>query len=130
MAKYIEEKELREWVQNWFEKNRYYHPYSKSNDIPIPELYDILERMPTADVPERNVGKWTPVSEGLPESQTEVIVSCTDDSGDTKFRYTSSGWLTTDKEYWIVDNEINNFVVAWREMPEPYREDKNDAKIY
>ena len=49
MPKYIEEKELREWVQNWFEKNRYYHPYSKSNNIPIPELYDILEQMPSAD---------------------------------------------------------------------------------
>lgn len=58
MPKYIEEKELREWVQNWFEKNRYYHPYSKSNDIPIPELYDILEQMPTADVVERKKGKW------------------------------------------------------------------------
>ena len=50
MPRYIEEKELMEWVQNWFEKNRYYHPYSKSNDIPITELYDILEQMHTADV--------------------------------------------------------------------------------
>ena len=58
MPKYFEEKELREWVQNWFEMNRYYHPYSKSNDIPIPELYDILEQMPTADVVERKKGKW------------------------------------------------------------------------
>ena len=41
---------LKEWVENWFYMNRNYHPYSKSNDIPIPELYDILERMPTVDV--------------------------------------------------------------------------------
>lgn len=68
-----------------------------------------------------NAERWISCSERLPEAQTEVIVSCTDDSGDTKFRYTSSGWVTTDKEYWIVDNEINNFVVAWREMPEPYK---------
>lgn len=65
--------------------------------------------------------RWIPVSERLPDAQTEVVVSCTDDSGDTKFRYTASGWVTTDKEYWIVDNEINHFVVAWREMPEPYK---------
>lgn len=71
--------------------------------------------------------RWIPVSEHLPNAQTEVIVSCTDDSGDTKFRYTSSGWITTDKEYWIVDNEINNFVVAWREMPEPWK-GEDDAK--
>lgn len=56
--------------------------------------------------------RWIPCSVRPPEAQTEVIVSCTDDSGDTKFRYTSSGWVTTNKEYWIIDNEINNFVVA------------------
>lgn len=64
MAKYIEEKELMEWVENWFEKNRYYHPYSKTNDIPIPELYDILEQIPTADVTEINVGKWINTGSG------------------------------------------------------------------
>lgn len=40
---------LKEWVENWFTMNRYYHPYAKSNNIPIPELYDLLERMPTID---------------------------------------------------------------------------------
>ena len=77
-------------------------------------------------------GGWIPCSERLPEGRTEVIVSCTDDSGDTKFRYTSSGWVTTDKEYWIVDNEINNFVVAWMPLPEPYREERRtdaDTKV-
>lgn len=38
---------LKEWVENWFRMNRNYHPYAKSNNIPITELYDILERMPT-----------------------------------------------------------------------------------
>lgn len=47
--------ELKEWVKNWFDVNRNYHPYSKQNNIPIPELYDILERMPTI---ERKTGKW------------------------------------------------------------------------
>jgi ABC-type proline/glycine betaine transport system substrate-binding protein len=28
--------------------NRNWHPYSKSNNIPITELYDILERMPSS----------------------------------------------------------------------------------
>lgn len=46
----IEVSTLKEWVENWFYMNRCYHPYSKSNNIPIPELYDILERMPTVDI--------------------------------------------------------------------------------
>lgn len=68
--------------------------------------------------------RWTPISEGLPPSGEEVIVSVCDESGDTKYNYTSHGWLTTDKEYWIVDNEINNYVVAWMLSPEPYRKEK------
>lgn len=39
---------LKEWVENWFTKNRFYHPYAKNNNIPITELYDILEQMPSA----------------------------------------------------------------------------------
>ena len=48
--------ELKEWVKNWFVVDRNYHPYRKQNNIPIPELYDILERMPTIE--ERKTGKW------------------------------------------------------------------------
>ncbi len=40
---------LKEWVENWFTKNRLYHPYAKNNNIPITELYDILEQMPTIE---------------------------------------------------------------------------------
>ena len=38
---------LKELVENWFTKNRFYHPYAKNNNIPITELYDILEQMPS-----------------------------------------------------------------------------------
>lgn len=50
MPRLIDANELKEWVENWLVMNAYYHPYSKSNNIPIPELYDILGRMPTVDV--------------------------------------------------------------------------------
>lgn len=49
MDRLISADALKEWIENWFVMNSYYHPYSKSNNIPIPELYDILERMPTVD---------------------------------------------------------------------------------
>ena len=48
----IDMKALKERIKNWSEMDAYYHPYSpysKSSTIPIPELYDILTRMPTVD---------------------------------------------------------------------------------
>ena len=74
----------------------------------------LIKEMPTAS-------RWIPCSERLPDDRTEVIVSCHDDSGDTPFDYTSCGWMITDGEYWIVDNDINNFVVAWMPLPKPYK---------
>ncbi len=43
----IDADELKEWIANWFTMNRQYHPYAKDNNIPITELYDILDRIPT-----------------------------------------------------------------------------------
>ena len=58
MSILIDGAELKEWVENWFYQHKYYHPYSKSNDIPCNELYDILERMPTIDAVEVVHGEW------------------------------------------------------------------------
>lgn len=67
--------------------------------------------------------QWIPCSERLPHGFCSdlVNVSIHDDSGDTPFDYTSCGWVISDGEYWIVDNEINNHVIAWMPLPEPYR---------
>ena len=46
MDKIISVNELKEWIFNWFRMNKYYHPYSKSNNIPIDELYSILDSIP------------------------------------------------------------------------------------
>lgn len=83
---------------------------------------DKLRQLPSAQLEQR----WIQCSERLPNSQTEVIVSCRDDSADTIYRYTASGWITTNGEYWIVDNEINPYVVAWMPLPEPWRGEVND----
>ena len=40
----IDFNELKEWIDNWFYVNKYYHPWSKSDKIPISELYDIFDR--------------------------------------------------------------------------------------
>lgn len=48
MPKYIEVNTLKEYVEYWFVKHKYYHPYSRSNNIPIDELYDLLDIVPSS----------------------------------------------------------------------------------
>lgn len=64
------------------------------------------------------VPKWISVNERLPVSHELVIVSVCDTTGDTEFSYTSFGWLTSEKEYWIVDGEENGYVTHWMKLPE------------
>ena len=54
-----------------------------------------------------------------------VIVSVHDTMGDTPFDYVSTGWITPDHYWWVVDNEINNYVIAWAYLPKPYKEKNN-----
>ena len=68
MSRYTDVDVLKEWVENWLYKDRYYHNGRVSKAIPTTELYDILEQIPTADVVEVKHGKWmfTPChSEGI-----------------------------------------------------------------
>ena len=148
MPKYIEENELREWVQNWFEKNRYYHPYSKSNDIPIPELYDILEQMPSAQPEQR----WIPVSERLPDNTDPVNITYVNHDpvsyyADIKDKpFTATGHYCNGRWWWhsvICQDYLDEYghcdidamddaieVIAWMPLPEPYKEDKDDGEIH
>ena len=74
------------------------------------------------------VQRWIPVSERLPHGFCSVLVTVSihDDSDDTPYDYTSCGWVTANGEYWIVDNEINNHVVAWMPLPEPYKAERRE----
>lgn len=47
--KLIEVNNLKSWIENWFDKNKYYHPHSKSENMPKSELYDILEQIENVD---------------------------------------------------------------------------------
>jgi len=80
-----------------------------------------IDDMPTIEQPEQ---RWIPVTERLPEDDTEVVVSCTDDSGDSEFSYTTTGWHF--KGLWVVGNERSYFVRAWQPLPEPWKGEDNE----
>ena len=69
--------------------------------------------------------QWIPCSERLPEDEEEVIVSVRDDSGDNTLNYSSFGWYACAGDFWVVDNEVNERVVAWMPLPEPYKEERS-----
>lgn len=55
----IEVDNLKSWIENWFDKNKYYHPYSKSENISKSELYDILDQIENVDaIPIEWIEKW------------------------------------------------------------------------
>ena len=41
----IESETLKEWIENWFYKNKYYHPFSNRKTIPISELYAVIDEL-------------------------------------------------------------------------------------
>lgn len=49
MSDLISRKEAIEWVQNILATHLYYHPRSKSRNVPIDEVIDRLERVPSID---------------------------------------------------------------------------------
>lgn len=72
-----------------------------------------------SNLPSVQEQRWIPVTERLPEDDTEVVVSIHDDAGDTSFDYTTVGWHF--KGEWIVNDERNYYVSAWMPLPEPYK---------
>lgn len=68
--------------------------------------------------------QWIPCSERRPHYSETVIVSILDDTGDCDLNYTDVGWITRDGT-WIVDNDENNMVTAWKPLPEPWKGEKD-----
>ena len=65
---------------------------------------------------------WTPINEGPPKTDEDVLVTIKDDSADSPYYYTSTGWYYNG--IWVVDNTVCYQVIAWMEFPKPYKEDK------
>lgn len=67
-----------------------------------------------ADVPDTNVGKWVLCSDRLPEPGKHYLITteCNGENYVTSDDYFSYGW-----------DDFGDDVIAWMELPEPYREE-------
>lgn len=78
---------------------------------------NIVKDFPAADVREVMASAWIPVSERLPEKDTECIIT-------TKYStlefalYTGKNWVCECENFWTTQ------ITAWMPMLEPYRGDE------
>lgn len=88
-------------------------------------LAEAVRKYQTADVPERNVGKWIPVTERLPEANEK------DELGFIKaYLVQDARWMDVarwDGEYWVAwgHGTVLKNVTAWMPLPEIYRGERN-----
>lgn len=76
------------------------------------------------------MNKWFSVDEKLPAYGEEVIVAVCDESGDTPYKYTTSGMMAS-IDVWIVDKDINHSVTHWMPFPSyPSEKEVHKPKLY
>ena len=82
----------------------------------------IMEEAPAVDVPDTNVGEWTPVKKALPKKNMPVWVT-------TEWGEVTDGERWSDCKWFIgcgERNACNNDILAWMPYysPKPYKGEK------
>lgn len=80
------------------------------------QFIDFIEEAPT-------VGGWISVKDRLPEDEYECLII-------TKGRWYYIGWFKGDIQKWVVDGVVWCYVEVthWIKLPEPPKEDEDDAE--
>ena len=89
------------------------------------ECEEVLNTIPSADVPDTNVGEWIPCSDRLPHAEKKGYWICTNSGYQCQCRWTNVNhfWtdLTTDWHWHIMDIPQHTKVVAWMPLPKPWK---------
>lgn len=94
--------------------------------------YDIMVRQ-TSYIEElqKKIPRWIPVTERLPRTERESYWVCTDTGYQCEARWTNNvyGFLKSNNHEWgwsIADVPQYQKVVAWRVLPQPYTQPKEE----
>ena len=103
---------------NAFDDNIMISGQDNANEVScyIKETIAKIKALPSVSA--ERVGEWTLCEEKMPNEETDVIISITDESGDYAFSYTTVGWHYDG--HWISYNELVTYVIAWKPLPKPY----------
>lgn len=58
MSEWISRQETIDYVERIIYVDQYYHPYSKSRNVPLDEIIDRIKQVPAADVAPVRHGRW------------------------------------------------------------------------
>lgn len=128
MPRYIDADALKQRVKNnWYTSTEIMDDIDAepTADVVEKEWHDILlehanilaeelRKYQNADVPEKNVGKWIPVTEQLPKDGCYL---CT---------YENDEGICVDIGR-VIDGEWYVMPTAWMPLPEPYRKETEDG---
>ena len=106
----IDEKKLLEKLDAWYES---LFPRTSIQDS---IKCDVIDNVMTMIEDTEKVGEWIPVSESLPEIETEVIVSCKDHI--TGYSYVDIDYRNRKGGKWTY---FRQDVIAWKQLPESFK---------
>lgn len=114
----IRRAELKNWIEGFENRERYYHPRAKLINVPTGELWEMADELPAVSpmIVKHEFPEWIPIDYKEPETRGEYLA--TYNSKATGATYI--GILIFDGEDWYEDHFVVD-VLAWMELPEMWK---------